>query len=187
VNAVAPRDPRRRIDVSYDAEDSSSKAGSVHGDPRVQSIRWRWLVRFAVLPILARSWRAAQTLMCVAVAAGVAPGHASADAITVTTLADTTTLNPLGGGPFAGFSRDQMIATSIGPALDGDLVVFIGGNTLHPGSPFAVAAAGGAITSIANDDTLMPGEFDLPTAEFVGFGGFSLDGDTVVFQGIGFK
>ncbi len=137
--------------------------------------------------VVGRRRRTAAALLCVAVAAGLTQGQASADAITVTTLADTTTLNPLGGGPFAGFSRDQMIATSLGPALDGDLVVFIGGNVLHPGSPFAVAADGGAITSIANDDTLMPGEFDLPTAKFNGFGGFSLDGDTVVFQGSGFR
>lgn len=131
--------------------------------------------------------RAVTALMCVAVTAGLAPGHASADAIAVTTLADTTTPNPLGGGPFSGFTRDQGAATSLGPALDGGVVAFIGGNALHPGSPFAVPAGGGAITSIANDSTLMPGEPDLPTAEFISLGGFSLDGDTVVFVGSGFK
>jgi len=131
--------------------------------------------------------RIAKTLICVSVAAGLAPGHASADVIPVTTLADTTTPNPLGGGPFTGFTRDQQLATSLGPALDGDFVAFIGGNSLHPGSPFAVSVTGGPITSIANDSTLMPGEPDLPTAEFIGFGGFSLDGGTVVFVGAGLK
>ena len=136
---------------------------------------------------VSRRRRTAAALLCVAVAAGLTPGRAFADAITVTTLADTTTPSPLGDGPFLGFTRDQMLAQSLGPALDGDLVVFIGGTTLHPGHLFAVAAGGGVITSIATNDTLMPGELDLPTAEFVGFGGFSLDSDTVVFQGIGFK
>ena len=94
------------------------------------------------------------------------------------TVADFTTPSPL-GGVFSGFSTGDL-----SPALEGGVVAFVGGSSFHRGSYFTAPAAGGAVTSVAAYGDPMPDEGS-PAPTFFAFGGFSLDGGVVAFDGDG--
>ena len=108
--------------------------------------------------------------------AGAAVAAGAPDGSPFTTIADITTANPLGGGVFSGFANGDYL-----PALEGGLVVFVGGNSAHSGTPFLAPAAGGPSTSLIGNRQPVPGEPSVPTPT----GGFSLDGTAVAYVGVG--